>query len=169
MKHVAAGLCVCAALLLVTGCKREQRQLRAEPAERATFAAAPESPIVPGGKVPVKVEVRNPYEGDAYAIAEGEKLFSSYNCGTCHAAHGGGGMGPPLTSKNLTYGSEPENIFDTIQKGRPKGMPAWGGRLPEYQIWQLVAYVRSLSGQEPMSATPGRSDDIEYKTKAQLK
>ena len=40
-------------------------------------------------------------------------------------------------------------IFDTIVKGRPRGMPTWGGRIPENQIWQIVAYVRSLSGQEP--------------------
>jgi len=165
--RAAVALAACAVLL--AGCKREQRELRVEPAERATFAAARESPIVPGGTVPITVKERNPFEGNAYAIAEGEKLFASYNCGTCHGTHGGGGMGPPLMSKNLTYGSEPDNIFDTIVKGRPKGMPAWGGRLPEYQIWQLVAYVRSLSGQEPSSATPGRTEDLEYKTKAQLK
>lgn len=165
----SAVIVLCASLLALAACKREERELRVEPAERATFAAARESPIVPGGSVPITVKVKNPYEGDAFAIAEGEKLFSSYNCATCHGGHGGGGMGPPLTSKNLTYGSEPDNIFDTILKGRPKGMPAWGGRLPEYQIWQLVAYVRSLSGQQPASATPGRSDDLEYKTKAQLK
>lgn len=153
----------------LAGCKREQRQLRTEPAERAVFSAAREDPNVPGGAVPVSIKVRNPYEGNAYAIAEGEKLFQSYNCSGCHGGHGGGGMGPPLTSKKLIYGSEPDNIFDTIMKGRPKGMPSWGGRLPEYQIWELVTYVRSLSGQEPASASPGRSDDLEYKTKAQLK
>jgi len=23
-------------------------------------------------------------------------------------------------------------------------MPAWGGRIPEDQIWQLISYIRSL-------------------------
>ena len=50
------------------------------------------------------------------------------------------------------YGSEPENIFATIMQGRPNGMPAFGGRIPDDQLWQLVAYVRSLSGQTPQDA-----------------
>ena len=33
---------------------------------------------------------------------------------------------------------------DRIAEGRAKGMPAWGPRVPERQIWQLVAYIRSL-------------------------
>jgi cytochrome c oxidase cbb3-type subunit 3 len=40
-------------------------------------------------------------------------------------------------------------------------MPAWGGRIPEYQVWQLVAYVRSLAGDQPRSATPPRADSLE--------
>jgi len=63
------------------------------------------------------------------------------------------------------YGSEPANVFDTIVKGRPNGMPAWGGRIPEYQIWQIVGYVRSLSSLEPKSATPVRADTLEQDSK----
>jgi cytochrome c oxidase cbb3-type subunit 3 len=40
-------------------------------------------------------------------------------------------------------------------------MPTWGGRIPEYQIWQIVAYVRSMNGEQPTSATPVRPDTIE--------
>jgi cytochrome c oxidase cbb3-type subunit 3 len=39
-------------------------------------------------------------------------------------------------------------------------MPAFGGKIPEYQLWQLVAYVRSLSGQQPATAAPGRNDHM---------
>jgi cytochrome c oxidase cbb3-type subunit 3 len=46
-------------------------------------------------------------------------------------------------------------------KGRPNGMPSWGGRIPEYQIWQLAAFVLSLNNKEPQSATPTRGDSIE--------
>src|SRR4051812_50214015 len=72
------------------------------------------------------------------------------------------------------YGFEPQDIFDTISHGRENGMPAFGGSarseeitvigtLPEYQRWQLVAYVRSLSGQAPRDAAPGRSDHMQAK------
>ena len=70
-------------------------------------------------------------------------------------------IGPPLIKKDWIYGGEPANIFDTIVKGRPNGMPSWGGRIPEYQIWQIVAYVRSMNGEQPSSATAGRADVIE--------
>lgn len=156
------------ALLIPSGCKREQRTLRDEPAQRALFSAARESEIVPGGKIP-QIGIKSPAEGNAYDISQGQALFDTYNCSGCHGSHGGGAIGPPLTSSKLTYGSAPENIFDTIIKGRPRGMPAWGGRIPESQVWQLVAFVRSLSGKEPLNATPGRSDHLETKTKAQLK
>jgi cytochrome c oxidase cbb3-type subunit 3 len=40
-------------------------------------------------------------------------------------------------------------------------MPAWGGRIPEYQIWQIIAYVKSMNGEQLTSATPSRLDTIE--------
>lgn len=151
----------------LVACKTEQRTVNPEPASRAVFVAARESPILPGGPVG-QVVVKSPSEGKAFDIAEGQRLFDWYNCSGCHS-HGGGGMGPPLMDKKFIYGSDPDNIFDTITKGRPHGMPSWGGRIPQYQIWQLVAYIRSLSGQEPAMATPGRSNNMETKTTAQLK
>jgi cytochrome c oxidase cbb3-type subunit 3 len=168
MRAVVAVAGIAALLGSIAGCKREERSLRDEPAQRALFAAAREGDIVAGGKLP-GVGMKSPAEGKAFAIAQGQQLFTWYNCAGCHGVHGGGGIGPPLTSDKLVYGSEPENIFDTIVKGRPRGMPSWGGRIPESQIWQLAAFVRSLSGKEPLNATAARSDNMETKTKAQLK
>jgi len=69
-------------------------------------------------------------------------------------------MGPALIDNYWTYGSEPENIHETILRGRPNGMPAWEGRIPDFQVWQLVAYVRSLGNLEPKAATPVRQDHM---------
>ena len=102
---------------------------------------------------------KNPYEGNAYAAAEGQRLYDWYNCSGCHA-NGGGGMGPPLMDEKWFYGHEPEQIYETIMNGRPNGMPSFRGRIPEDQAWQLVAYVRSMSGLAPKAAAPGRSDGI---------
>lgn len=166
--RLAASAACSLALLLTAACQREQRTLRDAPADRALFSAAREGSIVPGGKIP-EIGIKSPSEGKAWDISKGQQLFSWYNCVGCHGMRGGGGIGPPLMSKRLIYGSDPANIFDTIMKGRPRGMPSWGGRIPESQIWQLVAYVRSLSGSEPLNATPARADSLETKTKAQLK
>jgi cytochrome c oxidase cbb3-type subunit 3 len=121
--------------------------------------SARESDLQPGG-AQSQPRPSNPYEGTAYGISEGQRLFAWYNCSGCHA-NGGGGIGPPLIKDVWIYGDQPANLFDTIIKGRPNGMPAWGGRIPEYQVWQLVTYVRSLNNLEPKFATPIRSDTLE--------
>jgi cytochrome c oxidase cbb3-type subunit III len=42
-------------------------------------------------------------------------------------------------------------------------MPAFGGKLPHGQVWQLVAYERSLSGLVRQDAASGRSDHMQMK------
>jgi cytochrome c oxidase cbb3-type subunit III len=156
MRLVAAG-CL---LLALTACQRERRDLRPLPALTAIYGApAREGSLQPGGPQPPST-VANPYQANAYGISEGQRLYNWYNCSGCHA-NGGGGIGPPLIKDQWIYGNEPANLFDTIVKGRPNGMPTWGGKIPEYQVWQIVTYVRSLNQLEPKSATPVRTDIIE--------
>jgi cytochrome c oxidase cbb3-type subunit 3 len=40
-------------------------------------------------------------------------------------------------------------------------MPAFGEHVPEDQIWQLVAYVRSMSGQLRSDVAGTRSDTLQ--------
>jgi cytochrome c oxidase cbb3-type subunit 3 len=87
----------------------------------------------------------NPYEGNAARIAEGSKLFIAYNCMDCHGADGAGAMGPSLQDGRWHFGGTSGTIFQSIYEGRPEGMPAWGGRIADDQIWRLVAYVQTLS------------------------
>jgi cytochrome c oxidase cbb3-type subunit 3 len=70
-------------------------------------------------------------------------------------------MGPALMDEKWIYGSDPENIFATIEEGRPNGMPSFRGRIPEQQIWQLVGYVQSLSHNVKRDAANGRPDDMQ--------
>ena len=106
--------------------------------------------------------LNNPYEGNAYAISQGQQLFDKYNCSGCHF-HGGGGIGPALMDEEWLYGSSPAQIYESIAEGRPNGMPSWGGRIPEYQIWQLVTYVRSVGGFEGKVASPSRAEGMQAK------
>jgi mono/diheme cytochrome c family protein len=86
----------------------------------------------------------NPFQGDRTKIREGGALFISYNCIDCHGADGSGAMGPSLADGRWHFGSAAGEVFQSIYEGRPDGMPAWGGRIPDDQIWRLVAYVQSL-------------------------
>ena len=90
---------------------------------------------------------------DPEQIAAGKQLFSAMNCAGCHF-NGGGGMGPPLMDNIWIYGDSIENIGASIREGRPNGMPAFRGFLPDEQIWQLAAYAFALaSGAERHGCT----------------
>ena len=93
----------------------------------------------------------NPYERNATALATGARLYVSYNCIDCHGADGSGSMGPSLADGRWHFGGRPAEVFESIYQGRPDGMPAWGGRISNDQIWMLVAYVRSLNGGRDVS------------------
>jgi cytochrome c oxidase cbb3-type subunit 3 len=106
--------------------------------------------------------MKNEYEENAVALNDGKRLFQWFNCVGCHA-QGGGGMGPPLMDEQWIYGSEPDQIFATIVEGRPNGMPSFRGKIPDYQVWQLAGYVRSLSRQVAKDVAPGRNDSMSTK------
>jgi cytochrome c oxidase cbb3-type subunit III len=145
---------LCAALV-AQGCRREERRFREIPPS-TTPTTVRVSALQPGVQVET-THVANPYENNAYAQSEGQRLFNWYNCVGCHA-NGGGGMGPALMDDKWIYGSAPENIYATIIQGRPNGMPSFAGRIPSYQVWQLVTYVRSLSGLTPAGGRSARTD-----------
>lgn len=90
----------------------------------------------------------NPFHNDPVALQDGRRLFDWYNCSGCHGGHAGGGMGPSLRDPIWLYGNRDDQIFDTIAHGRSNGMPAWGTKIPEQQIWELVAYIKSMGTPE---------------------
>ncbi len=105
-----------------------------------------------GGHAPAEDPRGKLYDGKPEAISEGLRLFDWYNCSGCHF-HGAGGMGPALMNPHLHYGSRIDEIHETLVQGRPNGMPSWGGKIPDEQLWQIAAYVRSL-GQTPPTEPP---------------
>jgi cytochrome c oxidase cbb3-type subunit 3 len=149
--------------ILLGSCRRETRRLQENPLAGARAEGIRVGQLQPGPKVWLP-DTGTSYEANAYAISEGQRLYNWFNCVGCHA-HGGGAIGPPLMDDVWIYGSEPANIFASIVEGRPNGMPAFRGKIADYQVWQIVAYVRSLAGLEPTSATPARDDHLQPKRK----
>jgi cytochrome c oxidase cbb3-type subunit 3 len=144
-------------------CEREERGFRVKTPDSNRINAKELSTLHAGLSAPPPPQEKNDYENNAYALSEGKRLFQQMNCSGCHA-HGGGGIGPALMDDKWIYGSEPSQIFATIVEGRPNGMPSFRGKLPDYEIWQLAAYVRSLSGQAPQHAATGRDDHMQTST-----
>jgi cytochrome c oxidase cbb3-type subunit 3 len=157
-------------LLLATqtaACEREHRRFgdmssshAGDAPEAQSSGAGPDARLLPVGK--------NEYDENAWAVSEGKRVFEMFNCVGCHS-HGGGNMGPALMDSLWIYGSEPDSIIRTIVGGRPNGMPAFGPRLVPAQLWQLTAYVRSLSGLTPIDTRAARDDHMSYTPSLQLK
>jgi mono/diheme cytochrome c family protein len=104
----------------------------------------------PAALMPAPVPVEDVAEE---TLAEGRTLYNQYNCSGCHAA-GGGAIGPALIDDEWIYGDGLDNIFFTIVEGRPQGMPAFRGRIPDGQIRTIAQYVRSMAPDVPPVGNP---------------
>ncbi|PRH89062.1 cytochrome C [Labrys okinawensis] len=154
-----AGPLLLAAALALPTCQREERETRPQP-PFGSVQPAPVTTLEAGGQTPAAGSSKAArFEANAFHLSEGKRLFSWFNCSGCHA-NGGGGMGPALMDEKWIYGSSIESIHATIRDGRPNGMPSFGTKIPDDQIWELAGYVRSLSGNAPSAAAPSRNDDM---------
>jgi cytochrome c oxidase cbb3-type subunit 3 len=150
--------------LALAACEREARRFDAPvrnqtPTEAADRVSHNQPALALQGKVRAALRDDSPYDRNAYAVNQGKRLFRWYNCNGCHSA-GGGGIGPALMDSEWKYGSDPASIFDSIMQGRPEGMPSFGGHIPDDEAWQIVAYVRSMSGQLRRDVAPSRADAL---------
>jgi mono/diheme cytochrome c family protein len=94
---------------------------------------------------------------DAKLVERGFRLYR----GECEQCHGGPGVAPdaialgmtPLPA-NLVYTArewKPAEVFWVVKHGiKMAGMPAWEYRLPESDLWAIVAFVRKLPTIAPL-------------------
>jgi cytochrome c oxidase cbb3-type subunit 3 len=157
-RFLEGWLVAASCLWLLAGCEREKRD----------FGNAPPPPMGPapvlsmraGSAVSPAPDPRGAiYTNNAYHIGQGQNLFRWMNCTGCHA-NGGGDAGPALMDAQWRYGGDIDHIYASIDQGRPNGMPSFRGKLPPEQIWQLAAYVLSLSGNVRKDAVPSRSEGM---------
>jgi mono/diheme cytochrome c family protein len=107
----------------------------------------------------------NPLADDAPTRASGQLLYQS-NCAACHGAQGNGdgpnafGLRPrpaDFTQHMLPGKHTDGQIYVWIRDGYPESaMPAWGQRLSDQQIWQLVTYLRTFAKSPTAIATDQR-------------
>jgi cytochrome c oxidase cbb3-type subunit III len=138
---------------LLAGCEAEVPPMRESPPAAGQRAAPQTGDLQAGPERPIAF-LDAGYESNPRAVQQGERLYMWMNCVGCHGALGGGGIGPPFADGDFIYGSAPANIFQSIVQGRPNGMPAYGGRLANQEIWKIVAYVRSIAGEPDHHAAP---------------
>ena len=100
-------------------------------------------------KAPAKATARpNPMEHDRDALLAGQKLYDRH-CAECDGETGEGGKGskkgPSLLAPEVQQATA-GTLFWVLTNGVVRrGMPVWS-KLPEPQRWQLVTYIKTLSG-----------------------
>lgn len=146
------------ALALATGSlwAQEQKPAPAPNAAPGTAQAAPHP-----AEVSAEDKARkNPVPFSEVYVARGKKIYAT-QCAFCHGEKGDGkgdvatdmkltlpNFTKPDTLKNRTDGE----LFAIIGKGADP-MPGESGRLTDAQRWNLVNYLRTLSGKVPDKAT----------------
>jgi putative heme-binding domain-containing protein len=100
--------------------------------------------------VDVRAQDKNPLANDPKAAKLGEFQFRS-NCAFCHGLGArGGGRGPDLTRAQKKHGNADADLFRTINEGvpgtamPPNGATQQGVGMTEQEIWQVIAYIRSV-------------------------
>lgn len=100
-------------------------------------------------------------------IKEGGVIFTE-KCTACHAADGGGGVGPNLTDDYWLHGGDIKEVFKVIKYGVPeKGMISWEKQLPPQEMQKVASYILAeLHGNKPMA--PKAPQGELYQTSAEV-
>ncbi len=89
------------------------------------------------------------FDESAASLASGKSIFET-NCAACHAADGGGGVGPNLTDEYWLHGGSIKDVFTVVKYGVvQKGMVPWEDQLSPEQMQQVSSFILSLKGTTP--------------------
>ena len=110
-----------------------------------------------------RTEVRvakNPLQGNQDAIRDGGTKFRS-RCAGCHGPDARGYIGPDITGL-WASGATDERIFGIVRRGVPGTdmTPADPLRVPDREIWQILAYLGTLTA-APSTPPSGDAQDGE--------
>ena len=145
-------------LLLVSGYLWAQEKKEPAPPSNAT-TAAPSAPH-PATISDEDKARKNPVKFTEVSVTRGKKIFTT-QCALCHGQAGDGkgevaadmklnlpDFTKPDTLKDRTDGE----LFAIIGAGKDP-MPGQAGRMTDPQRWNLVNYLRTLSGKTPEKST----------------
>lgn len=124
-------------------------------ADRAAAEARLADTYKPHEGKPIDVLAR-----DAGAVKLGQSIFGN-NCATCHGSLGQGAIGyPNLTDNSWQWGGSPDDILQTVLRGRTAQMPPWSAALKsmggDSAVEDVVTYVLSLTDKS-LLATNGEA------------
>lgn len=88
-------------------------------------------------------------DNSSVALSGGKSIYDA-NCAACHAADGGGGVGPNLTDEYWVHGGDIKDVFSVVKYGViDKGMVPWEDQLNPQEIQYVSSYILSMQGTTP--------------------
>jgi mono/diheme cytochrome c family protein len=91
---------------------------------------------------------KNPFTGNAEAVAVGKAIYEATCTGYCHATAGSRRTTrcPNLFDCEWKHGGSDGEVFHSVTDGVPKTeMVGFKGKLPDDVLWKVIAYLRSAS------------------------
>ena len=137
--------------------KKNEPQAPAASDSQAAPASSPHNYVIS----PEDAAKKNPSRFTAASVDRGKKVFKT-QCAVCHGEKGDGKGDlakemklklPDFTQPNSLSKRTDGELFAIVATGK-EPMPSEKGRMPEPQVWDLVNYLRALSGKVPAKATP---------------
>jgi cytochrome c1 len=142
-------------LVLAAGCLWAQEKKEPEPPSTATTATTPASPHPATISAEDKAR-KNPVKFTEVSVQRGKKIYNT-QCALCHGEKGDGKGElaedmklnlPDFTNADILKDRTDGELFAIIGAGKDP-MPGQAGRMTEPQRWNLVNYLRALSGKAP--------------------
>jgi len=103
---------------------------------------------------------QNPLVGDPGAVKAGMGIFRA-RCADCHGVDARGIRGPDITHV-WAEGRTDGGLFQTLRTGVPNTeMPSVGARTSDAEVWQILAYLRTLAAPAPADPPRGNAQNGE--------
>ena len=120
----------------------------------AAFVAPAQSTAPRRGGNPAAAKIANPVAPTAESIAAGRRTYARL-CVRCHGPEGkgdGGGAGAggqpaDFTDDTWDFGASDGEIFSVIRDGISADMEAYGERIKETEVWELVNFIKSIGSE----------------------
>jgi mono/diheme cytochrome c family protein len=142
--------------------KKAETQSAAPTSSTAATASSPHNYVIS----PEDAARKNPIKFTDVSVDRGKKVYKT-QCALCHGEKGDGkgdlakemGLNLPDFTKPDSLATRTDGeLFAIVETGKDP-MPTQKGRMTERHLWNLVNYLRSLSGKVPTKATPKEAAD----------
>ncbi len=153
---------ILAMVFAVTTYWAQEKKTEEEKPAPASAPAAAQAPAPPHTFVitPEQAAKKNPLRYSEISVQRGKKIFAT-QCSMCHGEKGDGKgemveemkINPPDFTKPETLSKRTDGELFTIIQSGSSTMPGQGERMREVHKWQVVNYLRSLSGKTPLKST----------------